>query len=91
MTATTAPTLRDSLDASRLAHRESRLRLVLAVLRGRVRDLEHRGERVPEGLLEAMKGFQEDLADVCARAAELGARLAAPKRDTEQCSAEGRG
>jgi len=70
-----APTLGDSLAASRLAHRESRLSLALAVLRGRVRDLELRGERVPAGLLQATKGFQEDLADVRARAAELNARL----------------
>lgn len=90
MTTTATPTLRDSLTATWLAHRESRLRLVLAALRARVRDLEDRGERVPEGLLEATKGFQEDLADVRARAAELGARLAVPKRDTEQRSARGR-
>jgi hypothetical protein len=81
-----APTLSDRLAASRLAHRESRLRLVLTVLRGRVRELEHHGERVPEGLLEATKGFQQDLADVCARAAELDARLAEPRRDIAHCA-----
>jgi hypothetical protein len=90
MTAAAAPTLRDSLAASRLAHRESRLRLVLTVLFGRVRELEHRGERVPEGLLEAVRGFQADLADVRARAAELDARLALPSRDTEPGWAGGR-
>jgi hypothetical protein len=90
MTTAAAPTLRDSLAASRLAHRESRLRLVLTVLRARVRELEHRGERVPKGLLEAIKGFQEDLADVRARAAEVGARLAEPRRAAEPCSARGR-
>jgi hypothetical protein len=90
MTTAAAPTLRDSLAASRLAHRESRLRLVLTVLRARVRELEHRGERVPDGLLEATKGFQEDLADVCARAAELDARLAEPRRDMDHCAFRGR-
>jgi hypothetical protein len=48
--------------------------------------LEHRGERVPDGLLEATKGFQEDLAHVCARAAELDARLAEPRRDIAPCA-----
>jgi hypothetical protein len=90
MTAVAAPTLRDRLAASRLAHREARLQLVLTVLGARVRELEHRGERVPDGLLEAIKGFQEDLADVCARAAELDTRIAGPGRDTEQCLAGGR-
>ena len=90
MTAAAAPTLRDCLAASRLAHRESRLRLVLTVLGARVRELEQRGERVPEGLREATKGFQEDLADVRARAAELDTRLAGPRRDMKQRSAGGR-
>lgn len=90
MTNAAAPTLRDRLAASRLAHRESRLRLVLTVLRARVRELEHRGERVPDGLVEATRGFQEDLADVCARAAELDARLAEPRRDRDHCAFPGR-
>jgi hypothetical protein len=76
MTTAAAPTLRDSLAASRLAHRQSRLRLVLDVLDARVRELGHRGERIPDGLLEAVKGFEEDLADVRARAAQLDSRLA---------------
>jgi hypothetical protein len=90
MTAAAAPTIHDRLAASRLAHRESRLRLVLTVLHGRVRELEHRGERVPEGLLEATKGFQEDLADVRSHAAELETRLAVPRSGIELCSAGGR-
>ena len=73
MTLAAAPTLGDRLAGSRLAHRESRLRLALAVLCARVRDLEHRGERVPEGLLAAIKGFQDDLVDARGRAAGLGA------------------
>lgn len=90
MTTAAAPTLRDSLAASRLAHRQSRLRLVLNVLGARVRELEHRGERVPDGLLEAVKGFEEDLADVRARAAQLDTRLTGPRRHAERCSAGGR-
>jgi hypothetical protein len=90
MTTAAAPTLRDSLAASRLAHRQARLRLVLNVLGARVRELEHRGERVPDGLLEAVKGFEEDLADVRARAAHLDIRLAGPRRHAEQWSARGR-
>ena len=73
MTPAAAPTLGDRLAGSRLAHRESRLRLALAVLCARVRGLEYRGERVPEGLLAAIKGFQDDLVDARGRAAELGA------------------
>lgn len=73
MTLAAAPTLGDRLAGSRLAHRESRLRRALAVLCARVRDLEHRGERVPEGLLAAIKGFQDDLVDARGRAAGLGA------------------
>jgi hypothetical protein len=76
-----APTLGDRLAGSRLAHRESRLRLALAVLYARVRDLEHRGERVPKGLLAAIKGFQDDLVDARGRAAELGAEPAVEHPD----------
>lgn len=73
MTLAAAPTLGDRLAGSRLAHRESRLRLALAVLCARVRDLEDRGERVPEALSAAIKGFQDDLVDARGRAAELRA------------------
>jgi hypothetical protein len=78
----TAPTLSDSLATSRLTHREARLRLVLAVLGERVRDLEQRGDRVPEGLRAAIRGFHEDLAGVRRQVASLRARQPAAIRDT---------
>lgn len=87
MTTVPAPTLSDSLLASRLAHREERLRLVLTALRARVLELRLCGEHVPEGLVEATNEFQKDLAAVRARAAEVNARLAVLRRDTEQCPA----
>lgn len=57
-------TLRDSLIRSRLIHREARLQLVLAALRDRMHELDRCDARIPEPLLAAHTGFQEELAEV---------------------------
>jgi hypothetical protein len=64
-----APTLHDRLERSRLIHREARLRLVLAALDDRVRELDRYGKRTPEPLLAALDGFREELEAVRGRLA----------------------
>jgi hypothetical protein len=59
-----APTLGDTLEATRLAHRRSRLEMVLAALRERVADAEHSGDPAPAPLRAAIAGFDTELAQV---------------------------
>ena len=57
--------LSDVLLRSRLIHREARLRLVLAALRDRTREVDRDDTtRIPEPLLAAIADFEQELADV---------------------------
>ena len=62
-----APTLHDRLERSRLIHREIRLKLVLAALDDRVRELDRHGKQIPEPMMAALDGFRTELATVRAR------------------------
>jgi hypothetical protein len=64
-----ALTLHDRLEQTRLLHRETRLKLVLAALGDRVRELDRHGKRTPEPLLAALDGFREELETVRGRLA----------------------
>jgi hypothetical protein len=61
--------LGDSLERSRLLHREGRLTMVLRALDDRLAELHHHGKRPPEPLLAARRSFSEELAAVRARLA----------------------
>ncbi|WP_205697071.1 hypothetical protein [Conexibacter sp. SYSU D00693] len=63
-------TLADDLERRRLAHRAARLELVVRRLRDRA-TWRHPGGEVPAGLREAVRDFQDQLADVERRRREL--------------------
>jgi hypothetical protein len=69
---THALTLNETLEQTRLIHREARLTLVIAALDDRVRELDRHDKRTPEPLLVALHEFREELATVRARRRGVG-------------------